>query len=827
MNIVTYDCEVFAHDWLVVFKDRETGIVTRVWNDNEQLRECLNSDTIYVGFNSKHYDQFIIQAIVHDFTPEEIKQLNDYIIGGGQGWEYPPLKNCYRYFQNVDIRDDMQAGLSLKAIEGHLGLSIQESTVPFDIDRPLTENERAETEFYCEHDVNTTETLLNLRKDYLRNKVNIGKMAGVPEPKAMAMTNAKLTAYMLSASPMKHDDERDYVYPDNLRREYIPQDVFDFFDRMKDKSLSDKEVFSGKLEITIGECPVTIGFGGIHGAIPNFFWDESENPDYRIRNKDVGSYYPHLCTVNGYTSRNIPSPKVYEDVLERRMNAKKSGDKATANALKLVCNTTYGAMLNPYNTLYDPLMARSVCVSGQLYLLELAQNCHQNIPDLKIVQLNTDGIMVLCRKDYISQLDAICDEWMERTRFDLETDEVVKIAQKDVNNYVEMQTGGQVKCKGGYLVRGIAPAGAFNINNNAVIVATAVKECLTNDVPVEDTINGCGDILKFQLIAKAGSKYSEAFQLVNDERVTVQKVNRVYATADKTLGTLYKVKKENGSIAKIASLPAHCVIDNDNKLSIDDIDKQYYIDLAKKQVNDFKNNRRSDRKMAASKKTPVNVYGKLIEARKKFIDSGTTKSGKNIHYEFKYFELSDIVPKITDIFKEVGLLAITRFVKGQAIMVVINTDNPDEKINFIAPFKPIKPIVSKTGKQAMNDMQAMGASITYMRRYLYMMALDIVESDSIDSGVYETQTPAKKAPANSTEKRAEVKKEMTAPEANASVLQIKQLKKCLKKLKETDPSKEEMITQIAIETQGFTVISKAECEALIEKITEVLKNAKN
>ena len=160
-------------------------------------------------------------------------------------------------------------------------------------------------------------------------------------------------------------------------------------------------------------------------------------------------------------------------------------------------------------------------------------------------------------------------------------------------------------------------------------------------------------------------------------------------------------------------------------------------------------------------------------------------------------------------------------------MVVINTDNPDEKINFIAPFKPIKPIVSKTGKQAMNDMQAMGASITYMRRYLYMMALDIVESDSIDSGVYETQTPAKKAPANSTEKRAEVKKEMTAPEANASVLQIKQLKKCLKKLKETDPSKEEMITQIAIETQGFTVISKAECEALIEKITEVLKNAKN
>lgn len=54
-----------------------------------------------------------------------------------------------------------------------------------------------------------------------------------------------------------------------------------------------------------------------------------------IRNYDVGSYYPHLMTVNGYTSRNIPSPKIYEDMLNQRMEAKAKGDKQTANALKL------------------------------------------------------------------------------------------------------------------------------------------------------------------------------------------------------------------------------------------------------------------------------------------------------------------------------------------------------------------------------------------------------------------------------------------------------------------------------------------------------------
>ena len=79
-------------------------------------------------------------------------------------------------------------------------------------------------------------------------------------------------------------------------------------------------------------------------------------------------------TLMGYTSRNIPSPDVYAATIERRVKAKRAGDKATANALKLVLNTTYGAMLNKYNALYDPLMGRSVCISGQLFLLELANH---------------------------------------------------------------------------------------------------------------------------------------------------------------------------------------------------------------------------------------------------------------------------------------------------------------------------------------------------------------------------------------------------------------------------------------------------------------------
>lgn len=832
MRLITYDCEVFAYDWLVTLKDKETGIYTCIWNDNEALKMALSDDCIYVGFNSKHYDQYIIKAIAADLTPQEVKQVNDYIIAGGQGWQCPQLADYYFRFNNVDIRDDTQQGLSLKAIEGHLGMSVKESSVPFDIDRPLTPEEKAETEFYCKHDVDTAERLIDIRKDYLKNKINLGRLAGLDEVKAMGMTNAKLTAAMLKATKKPHDDERKYVYPDNLRKEYIPSEVFAFFDRMYDFSIPDSELFNGKFNLNIGECPVTLGYGGIHGAIPNFFWEETE--DRGIWNEDVGSYYPHLCTINGYTSRNIPSPQIYEDILERRMKAKAAGDKHTANALKLVCNTTYGCLLNQYNDLYDPLMGRSVCISGQLYLLELAEHCYQEIKGLRIVQLNTDGIMVECDKKDYDTLTAICAEWQSRTGFDLEEDTVIKIAQKDVNNYVEVQPGGKAKAKGGYLVKGIAPAGAFNINNSCVIVATALKEFFVNGTPVEDTINGCDDIFQFQIIAKAGAKYKETYHVVDGVKEPVQKVNRVYATADERYGKIYKVKSEDDSTAKIEMLPEHCIIDNDNQLSISDVDKSFYIDMARKRVNDFmgimpEKTKTRRKKMATTTKTTktANVYQRLLMARSKFLDANVEKSGKNMHLSFKYFELEDIVPTAIRIFNEVGLISVVNFTPDVATMEIINTENPDESVSFVAPFNQIAPIVSNTGKQATNEMQALGSSITYMRRYLYMIALDICESDSIDANLGKGETasaPAaeKKAPAT-PEQRQEVKENLTAPADNASALQIKGLKAVLKKLKDADPSKEELIANIAVQTKGFTEISKSDCETLIQKITAMLE----
>lgn len=580
-----FDCEVFRYDWLFVFKDVDNGEYTVIHNDNAAVKNFMTPDKLIAGFNNKYYDNHILKAILCDADNALVKEINDFIIGGRNAWEHWFIKENRCYFDSFDLRDDMQDGLSLKAIEAHLGMEIEESEVDFNIDRPLTEKELEDTVFYCKYDVAATEELYRLRKGYLRNKITLGRLKEIPDTKSLYMTNAKLTSAYLDATPQPHNDEREYKFPANLLLEYIPQEVIDFFKRLYDKTLSDEQVFLSKYNFKIGDCQCTIGYGGIHGAIPTYREKSTDNRS--IRNKDVASYYPHLMTLDGYCSRNIPDPHFYEQMLETRMAAKKKGDRATANALKLVCNTTYGAMLNKYNDLFDPLMGRSVCITGQLRLLELTMHLVCKCSTLRVIQLNTDGIMVSLDNCDLNTYESICQEWQHRTGFELEEDCIAEIVQKDVNNYIEIAIGGNAKIKGGVLVRGISEVGAWNINNNATIVAKSIVDYFTKDEPIETTIENCTEIKAFQLVAKASSKYTAAYHIINGEKVKTQKCNRVYATKDTSYGTLVKTHYQTGTDAKISGLPEHCIIDNKNRASIESLDKQWYIRLAKGYVNDF------------------------------------------------------------------------------------------------------------------------------------------------------------------------------------------------------------------------------------------------
>ncbi len=223
--------------------------------------------------------------------------------------------------------------------------------------------------------------------------------------------------------------------------------------------------------------------------------------------------------------------------------------------------------------------------------------------------------------------------------------------------------------------------------------------------------------------------------------------------------------------------------------------------------------------------TPKNVYQKLLDARILFMEQDVKKSGKNMKMSYKYFELQDIVPVANPIFMSVGLLPVTTFDNDLATMTIINVENPADYIVFTSPMRDIEPIISaKTGGEVTNAIQRLGSVETYQRRYLYMIALDIVEADAIEPLTGDDTPPAPKPAAPVTpEKRQEVTKNLTDPDGNATELQIKGLKAGLAKLREKDPTKEDFITQVAIQTNGLTVISKADCEKLIQAITTMLE----
>ena len=587
-RIVFFDFEVFSHDWLVCFESYAYGSKYYVHNDSEALRRFLqkNSHIILCGYNCKSYDNYILKACLCDLPPREIKEVNDWMIQQDQaGWTYP-LPYRIELPPTTDLFLDITPPKGLKEIEGNLGMNIVESSIPFEITTPLTSEQFSEVLRYCRHDVSALRPLFEERKEYLKSKVKVGTLAGLSVEKSLYMTNGQLTASFLKAKKQYRNDEREYVYPDQLHRHKIPQDVLDFFSRLEDDTIDSQTLFSSKLNTEIAGCPHVVGFGGLHGALPCY--EESSTADRVILNADVGSYYPTLMIKYGYVSRNIPNASQYEDVYHTRLEAKQAGQKEIANALKLILNTKYGCMLNEYSELYDPLQARSVCISGQLFLIDLIQSLTQ-LESVRLIQSNTDGIMFSVDRTQRQQAESIVSEWEQRTGFTMEYDEIVKVAQKDVNNYVMMTIQGDIKCKGGYVSD--YKGGNFKSKNTAII-SKAIVEHLLYDKDVRELIEAETDVTLFQQIGKAGRTYHQTVQEIDGKLEEVQRVNRIYATNDYRYGRLYKVKvNEKGEIIrkdKLANCPDHCLIDNDHQVSIEQIDKSFYIELAQKRINDFK-----------------------------------------------------------------------------------------------------------------------------------------------------------------------------------------------------------------------------------------------
>lgn len=866
MNIFIYDLEIFVDDWIAVFKRPEPNsrhIV--IHNDAYHLREFLNSqdNIILGGFNNKHYDDYILLTMLNGGSNIEVKRHNDFVISKkGNAWEFPFIQYQKKPFKSFDLKDDLPKDLSLKAIEGNLKLPIVESSISFDIDRKLTPEELDEVIRYCKNDVDATIKLYWERKeDYLDAKALVGEMYGVPVEEALGLTNAKLSAKVLEAKFVKRTDEREYVIPENIDTDLIPKIVLDFFMLIHDKSIPDAKLFgNGKgskgmtlkfwLTTSQGKIPITIAWGGIHGAKPCIVVEVAGTRI--IVNQDVASLYPNSMINFGYCSRSMKDPEAYVKLVKKRLGYKKAGDKKRANALKLVVNTVYGAMLNLYNDLADRWAGRSVCISNQLAMIVLIVQLAKQCKTIDFVNINTDGIMYTIDESEVELSNAIVATWCEITKFEMERDDFQKVIQKDVNNYIGIKPDGSFKTKGGYV--SLYNGGNFK-TNSLQIIHKAIVDYLVKGIPPETTINECDDIFAFQQIVKTGGTYEGSYHYVNGVREPIQKVNRIYAVRDSKYGQVVKGKwitekrKKDKATGKMISTPVeppvwsetivsecpdNTFIDNENVLKVEDLDKDYYIDMAKKRIDKYINIDpkvaleigkikeeviiMAEKKIATeTERKALNIYAKINEARKRFLDAGIKKTGVNRYAEYKYFTLDEIIPTKQAIFKELGLADIISFTNETATLRVYNVDEPSEYIDFMSQLAADESMIK-------NPIQKVGAIQTYVRRYLYLLALDIIESDGIEETngkpIDEDNKPVEtvkksKRPAT-VEEREETKAELIDQGGEATATQIKAIKNGLKKLRDKDESYEKYVGDSVKKIKAG--LTKTEAEDLLIEI---------
>jgi hypothetical protein len=284
---------------------------------------------------------------------------------------------------------------------------------------------------------------------------------------------------------------------------------------------------------------------------------------------DVASYYPSIILRCGLEPENMAQhfTPVYRQIVQRRLAAKKAGDRVQDAVLKIVINGSFGKFGSPYSALYSPRLLIQTTVTGQLALLMLIEMLEaEGIP---VVSANTDGIVIRCPRSLVDMMEFVVGQWEDATGFTTEETAYSALYSRDVNNYLAIKADGSVKRKG------VFATGTLSKNPVNEICMGAVVKHLVDGTPVEESIRACTDIRKFVTIrtVKGGA--------VQDDQYLGRAVRWYYALGE--LGTInyrvngYTVARSEGA-KPLMELP---------DIFPTDVDYQWYIDEAHNLLSDI------------------------------------------------------------------------------------------------------------------------------------------------------------------------------------------------------------------------------------------------
>jgi hypothetical protein len=509
------DVECFHDYFLICFLDRKTGKTAAfdMWPgkalDVAKVAHYMRSETT-ISFNGNSYDLPLIAAALDIRDCADLKKLSDEIILSN----LPSWKVCKAFEVNVphgwdhiDIIDVVPGQASLKVYAGRIGFPKLQD-LPITPDASISPNDRELLRQYCINDLRVTDALYSWIEKQVALRIEMGAEYGVD---LRSKSDAQIAETVLKTEIERASGKslRPPQISERERFKYLDPKIITFksakLNEMFARILSHKFTLSpnGAValpdwlkdeRIEIGGTEYQMGIGGLHSCEKGQSIYAGET--HMLADFDVASYYPSIILQQDIAPDSMGDDftKVYKSIVDRRIAAKRAGNKVVADTLKIVVNGSFGKLGSKYSALYAPNLLIQTTITGQLALLMLIEQVEAI--GAKVVSANTDGIVIFARKSLNDALADATFDWELATSYELERSDYVSLHSRDVNNYFAVKKDGTVKRKGAFAQAGLMKNPQFEI------VSDAVADHLAGKADYRSAIRACRDMNKFVMLRK-------------------------------------------------------------------------------------------------------------------------------------------------------------------------------------------------------------------------------------------------------------------------------------------------------------------------------------
>jgi DNA polymerase elongation subunit (family B) len=597
MATYVVDVETYIDYFLVLFKRvGSTETVAFELYEGQELEidglKSMMEENLTIGFNSNSYDLFMISAAINGKSNEELKRLSDkiimsdrpaWMIAGKHDCEIPKKAYGGTLWNHIDIINVAPGQASLKIYGGRINAPKMQD-LPIDPSASISPTQREELRTYCLNDLETTELLyttlskqLKLRRDMSKQyKMDLRSKSDAQIAEAVFRKEIGQLDGRQVLPPKRIDRTKTYRYLNPKIIEFRSDDLIKTLYAILDTEFTLTEKASIQLpkwlsekKIEIGGSKYQMGIGGLHSCEKKRHIICDGN--HVLRDADVASYYPSIILQQGLIPENIGKGfvDVYTNIYETRLAAKASGDKVTADSLKITLNGSFGKLGSRFSALYAPDLLIQTTITGQLSLLMLIEMLEDK--GISVVSANTDGIVVHFNKSLQRTYEEVCWDWEIRTSYELEFTDYRALYSRDVNSYIAIKPDGSIKGKGAFADPTLMK------NPQFVIINDAIKAHLAKGTPIESTVMACQDVTKFLMVRNVTGG-----AVWNDEYLG--KAVRFYYSNAVDAETCIRYAK-NGNKVPISdgAVPMMQLTEKVPK----DMDRVRYIRMAKEALKDF------------------------------------------------------------------------------------------------------------------------------------------------------------------------------------------------------------------------------------------------